>query len=50
VIDAYDRDGLVTILKDCVLSEREKNEEAIEYLKFFIKSPILTIEDLENNI
>lgn len=50
VIDAYDRDVLVTILKDCVLSEREKNEEAIEYLKFFVKSPVLTIEELENNI
>ena len=47
--DAYNRDILVTILKDCVLSEREDNKQAIEYIKFFTKSSISTLEELNNN-
>jgi nicotinamidase-related amidase len=47
-VDAYNRDILVTILKDCVLSEREDNEKVIEYLKFFTKSSVSTIRELEN--
>ncbi|MBZ9687819.1 cysteine hydrolase [Clostridium estertheticum] len=48
-VDAYNRDILVTILKDCVLSEREENEQAIEYLKFFTKCLVSTIKEMENN-
>lgn len=48
-VDAYNRDILVTILKECVLSEKEDNEQAIEYLKFFTKSSVSTIEELDNN-
>jgi len=48
-VDAYNRDILVTILKDCVLSEKEDNEQAIEYLKFFTKNSVSTIEELDNN-
>lgn len=50
VVDAYNRDILVTILKDCVLSERENNEEAIEYLKIFTRSSVINSEDMNNDI
>ena len=50
VVDAYNRDILVTILKDCVLSEREDNEQAIECLRVFTESSVLTIGELESNI
>jgi len=46
-VDAYNRDILVTILKDCVLSEREENEQAIEYLSYFTKSSVSTIKEME---
>lgn len=45
-IDAYNRDILVTILKDCVISERENNEQAIEYLEFYTKSSVSTIGEI----
>ncbi|MBZ9685738.1 cysteine hydrolase [Clostridium estertheticum] len=47
-VDAFNRDILVTILNECVLSEREENEQAIEYLKFFTKSSVSTIKEMEN--
>lgn len=48
-VDAYNRDILVTILKDCILSEREDNEQAIEYLKFYIKCSVSTVEEIGKN-
>ncbi|EKQ57501.1 MULTISPECIES: isochorismatase family cysteine hydrolase [unclassified Clostridium] len=49
-VDAYNRDILVSVLKDCVLSESENNGQAIEYLRLFIKSTILSLEELEKDI
>jgi len=46
-VDAYNRDILVTVLKECVLSEIEENVQAIEYLSFFIKSSVCTIKEME---
>jgi len=46
-VDAYNRDILVTVLKECVLSEIEENVQAIEYLNFFIKSSVCTIKEME---
>jgi nicotinamidase-related amidase len=46
-VDAYNRDILVTVLRECVLSEREENEKAIEYLSFFTKSSVSTIKEME---
>lgn len=48
-VDAYNRDILVTILKDCVLSEREDNEEAIEFLRITTKSLVLSVDEMEGN-
>ncbi|MBW9159035.1 isochorismatase family cysteine hydrolase [Clostridium tagluense] len=45
-VDAYNRDILVTILNDCVLSEREENEQAIEYLKVYTKCLVSSINEI----
>ncbi|OPJ65394.1 isochorismatase family cysteine hydrolase [Clostridium chromiireducens] len=47
VVDAYNRDVFVTILKDCVISEREENEDAIEFLRSTTKSSVSSIKGME---